>query len=307
MIKTIDVERKEISVEMEIILGKTAGFCYGVKNAVLNAEEKVKKYKQIDCLGELVHNGEVIKKLEKMGLRVIDNINESKKRVIIRAHGVSKDIYKIAKENHIKIYDFTCPKVLNIHKIAEKHAKNGYFIFLFGGKKHPESIGTISFCGENCALIENENEIIEAINKLHTSKIKKLLIIVQTTFNLQKFEQYIEQIKFLISKDIKIDIKNTICNATRLRQEETEEISKNVDCMIIIGGKNSSNTKKLYDISKEKCKNTFIIETKDELENSNIREFEKIGIMAGASTPKESIDELINFLKKERNAILNES
>ena len=290
--------------KLEIILGKTAGFCYGVKNAVLNAEEKLKKYKEIDSLGELVHNGQVIKRLENIGLKIIDNINEGSKRVIIRAHGVSKEIYDYAKKNHIKLFDFTCPKVLNIHKIAEKYAKNGYFIFLFGGKKHPESIGTISFCGNNCALIEEESEIIEAVEKLRKSKIKKLLIIVQTTYNLQKFNHYTEQIEFMVPKDIEIEIKNTICNATKLRQEETNEISKNVDCMIIIGGKNSSNTKKLYDISSHNCKNTFLIETKEELDIDYICNYEKIGIMAGASTPKESIDDVIGLIEEKSKILL---
>lgn len=283
---------------MEIILGKTAGFCYGVKNAVSKAEENLKIHKSLYCLGELVHNGEVIKKLEKLGLKVVENLEDSKDKIIIRAHGIPKEIYIKAKKLNIELLDYTCPKVLKIHKIAQEYAEKSFFIFLFGGKNHPESIGTISFCGENAYLIENDEEIDIAIEKLRQSNIKQLLIIVQTTFSMQKFEDYTQQINEKISKDIKIEVKNTICNATKIRQEETKEISKKVDCMIIIGGKNSSNTKKLYDIAKENCKHTFIIETKDEIEKSQIQDFEKIGIMAGASTPKESIDEVINKIKE---------
>ena len=282
---------------MEIILGKTAGFCYGVKTAVTNAEEKLKEYKNVSCLGELVHNGEVIKKLEKLGLSVVENIEDSKSKVIIRAHGISKDIYKKAEALNIEVFDITCPFVLKIHNIGEENSKKGNYIFLIGGKKHPETIGTISFCGKNSCIIEKEEEIKEAIKKLEESKIKKLLIIVQTTFSLEKFSSFVEKIKNEISDDIKLEIKNTICSATKIRQEETANISKEVECMIIIGGKNSSNTKKLYDISKENCENTLIIETKNELNIDEIKKFKKIGIMAGASTPNDSIEDVIELIK----------
>lgn len=160
-----------------------------------------------------------------------------------------------------------------------------------------ETIGTISFCGKNSCIIEKEEEIKEAIKKLEESKIKKLLIIVQTTFSLEKFNSFVEKIKNEISDDIKLEIKNTICSATKIRQEETANISKEVECMIIIGGKNSSNTKKLYDISKENCENTLIIETKNELNIDEIKKFKKIGIMAGASTPNDSIEDVIELIK----------
>ncbi len=284
---------------MEIVLGKTAGFCYGVKNAVTNAEEKLKSYKNIYCLGELVHNGEVIKKLENLGMKVVEKIEDSDSRIIIRAHGIAKEIYNKAKKMNIELLDYTCPKVLKIHEIAEEYAKMGYYIFLFGGQNHPESVGTISFCGDNSYLIETKEQIDDAIFNFNKSKMKKLLIIVQTTFSMEKFTEFTEIVKEKISDDTEIEIKNTICNATKIRQEETEKISKMVDCMIIIGGKNSSNTKKLYDIACKNCENTFIIETKDEIERKQIEKFEKIGIMAGASTPKESIDDVINKISKK--------
>lgn len=281
---------------MEIVLGKTAGFCYGVRNAVMKAEEKLKEHKQVSCLGELVHNGQVIKKLESLGMNVVERIENANKKVIIRAHGIAKEVYNKAKKLNIEIFDFTCPSVLKIHNIAEEYANKGYYIFLIGGKKHPETLGTISFCGDNSYLLENEEEIDEAVEKLKQSNIKKLFIIVQTTFSLEKFEIMIEEIKSKIDKDMEIEVRNTICNATRIRQEETSEISKNVECMIIIGGKNSSNTKKLFDIAKENCNNTFIIETKDELDLEKIKKCEKVGIMAGASTPDESINDVIRCI-----------
>lgn len=281
---------------MEIVLGKTAGFCYGVRNAVMNAEEKLKEHRNVSCLGELVHNGEVIRKLEKLGMHVVEKIEDANEKVIIRAHGIAKDIYNKAKKLNIEIFDFTCPSVLKIHKIAEEYADKGYFIYLIGGKKHPETLGTISFCGDNSYLLENEEDINEAIEKLNQSKIKKLFIIVQTTFSLERFEFMVNDIKNKLNNDVELEVRNTICNATKIRQEETSDIAKNVQCMIIIGGKNSSNTKKLYEIAKENCENTYIIETKNELQLENIKKYDRIGIMAGASTPDESINEVIGAL-----------
>lgn len=278
---------------MEILLGKTAGFCYGVRNAVAKSEEKLKVYGKICCLGELVHNKQVVEKLEKIGLKIIDKVEEADKKVIIRAHGIPKEIYDKAKKKNIEIFDFTCPNVLKIHKIAEEYSQRGYYIFLMGVKNHPEIIGIKGFSGDNSYLIENEEEIDNAIEKLEKSNIKKLLIISQTTFSLEKFNTYSQKIRNMIPNDIELEIKNTICNATKMRQEETDKISKQVDFMIIIGGKNSSNTKKLYEIAKKNCENTAIVETKDELDINNIKKFKKIGIMAGASTPDESINEVI--------------
>lgn len=283
---------------MEIVLGKTAGFCYGVRNAVQKAEEKLKKHKNVSCLGELVHNGQVIRKLEKLGLKIVERVEDSNNKVIIRAHGIAKEIYHKAKKLDIEIFDFTCPNVLKIHKIADEHASKGYYIFLIGGKNHPESLGTISFCGKDSYLIETKEEIDEAIKSFKDSNIKKLLIIVQTTFSLEKFNSYVRQIKEKIDDDVELQVKNTICNATKIRQEETCEISKKVQCMIIIGGRNSSNTKKLYDIAKENCENTMIVETKDELDAKAIKQFEKIGIMAGASTPDDSIEGVIKAIER---------
>lgn len=278
---------------MEILLGKTAGFCYGVRNAVAKSEEKLKVYGKICCLGELVHNKQVVEKLEKIGLKIIDKVEEADKKVIIRAHGIPKEIYDKAKKKNIEIFDFTCPNVLKIHKIAEEYSQRGYYIFLMGVKNHPEIIGIKGFSGDNSYLIENEEEIDNAIEKLEKSNTKKLLIISQTTFSLEKFNTYSQKIRNMIPNDIELEIKNTICNATKMRQEETDKISKQVDFMIIIGGKNSSNTKKLYEIAKKNCENTAIVETKDELDINNIKKFKKIGIMAGASTPDESINEVI--------------
>ena len=284
---------------MEILVGKTVGFCYGVKRAIDGAKSEIKESKEpIYCLGEIVHNKQVIEELENEGITFIEDIKDAKGKTIIRAHGVPEEIYKEAEKNKIELKDYTCPNVLKIHKIAEEYSKKGYYVFLCGSKKHPENIGTISYCKENLYIIEKEDDTLKALEKLEKTGIKKLLLISQTTFSLEKFYIIEEIIKNELPKNIDLVVKDTICKATELRQKETEEISKKVDSMIIIGGKNSSNTKKLYETALKNCKNTICIETKDELKKESYKDSEKIGIMAGASTPQKSIDEVVNFLNK---------
>lgn len=283
---------------MELIVGKMAGFCAGVRNAVDKTEKELENSKNIFCLGELTHNSVVMNKLISSGLRIIDNIEDGKEKVIIRAHGVKKEVYKKAKKMGIKLIDLTCPKVLKIHEEAKKHANNGYYIFLIAESTHPETIGTYSFCGENSFIIQNIDEVDEAIEKFGKSNLKDILVISQTTFSVEKFNNIVDKLERTIDKEkINIIIDKTICDATRLRQEEAIDISKQVDLMIVIGGKNSSNTKKLYEIANKNCKKAILIERKEELLNLNFSTYEKIGITAGASTPKESIEEVINLLQ----------
>ena len=284
---------------MEIIVGKTAGFCYGVKRAVEGAKEELKSLpKQISCLGELVHNKQVIEELETQGLEFIENVEEAKENVIIRAHGTTKETYEELSKRGIEVKDYTCPNVLKIHKLAEEYRKNGFFILLCGSRKHPENIGTLSYCGKNVYVIEKEEDTFKAIDLITKSKIKKVVLISQTTYSLEKFYIIEEIIKNELPKNIEVVVNNTICRATELRQKETEEIAKKVDYMIIIGGKNSSNTKKLYEIAKQNCNNSICIETKEELDLNEIKNIDLIGFMAGASTPNKSIEEVKEYLTK---------
>ena len=284
---------------MEIIVGKNAGFCYGVKNAVDNATKELENNENVCCLGEIVHNSKVVKDLEEKGMKFIDNLSENtdKSKTIIRAHGVQKAIYEEAKKKGIELVDLTCPKVLKIHKIVSEYADKDYFIFLIGNKVHPETLGTASFCGDNSCVIEFEEDIDNAIDKLNLSNKKNLLVVVQTTFSMEKFNKYINHIKSNIGENINLEVINTICNATKIRQEETEEMSKQVDFMIIIGGKNSSNTKKLYEISCKNCKKVICIEDKTEINLTELYGVNQVGIMAGASTPQKSVDEVVELLK----------
>ena len=284
---------------MNIVIGKTAGFCYGVKRAVESAEKDIENSKEkIYCLGEIVHNKQVVDELKSKGIEFIEDINEADSTTIIRAHGVSKDIYEKAKSKNIELKDYTCPNVLKIHKIAEEYADKGYYILLFGSKKHPENIGTVSFCGDKYLVVENKEDVFNAIEVINNLEIKKIAIISQTTFKLEDFYIFEEILRNELVGDIEIKVENTICRATEIRQLETEEISQNADCMIIIGGKNSSNTKKLYEIAKENCENTVCVENVDELKKLDMDIHGHVGIMAGASTPKKSIDDVCEYLKE---------
>ena len=277
-----------------IEVGKLAGFCGGVTNSVEKTKKALKEYKNIYCLGELVHNKEVIKELEDMGLTIIESLDNIKdnSNVIIRAHGVSKDIYEESKKKNINLIDLTCPKVLKIHDSVSEYKDKDYFIILIGSKKHPEVKGTISFCGNKSTIIEDITDIDNTIEIINKNNYKDIVIFAQTTFKESLFNEITNIIKNKLNNK-NIVIKNTICSATHLRQEECKKMSKEKDCMIIIGGKNSSNTKKLYEISLENCKNTYLIETVKDLNIKEINKYKNIGIMAGASTPKSSIDEVI--------------
>lgn len=283
---------------MEILLGKTAGFCGGVSFAVKSSERDLDKYNKIYCLGELVHNKEVINKLENKGLIIVEDILDAKDRVIIRAHGVEKSIYEKAKEMNIELLDYTCKKVLLIHNLVEEYAEKGYYIILIGESNHPEVIGTYSFCGEYKSKVNKVEDLDIVIEDIKKSNTNKVLVVAQTTFNGLKFDEIVEQLKGKLDDNIELEINKTICNATMLRQTETIELAKKVELMIIIGGKNSSNTNKLYELSKKYCENAIVIETYKEIDKDFVKKFEKVGIMAGASTPKESIDEVIEYIEK---------
>lgn len=285
---------------MEIILGKTAGFCYGVERAVSEAKKAVEENSNIDCLGEIVHNKTVVENLKKDGINFIQDVEDAKEKLIIRAHGASRKIYENLEKRGIKIIDLTCPKVLKTHTIAEKYSKENYFIVLIGIKDHPESIGTLSFCGENSYLLQEEEEVTDLLEKIEQSKLDNILIFAQTTYNSKKFDKICDVLKEKLNGK-NVEIQKTICGATEIRQKETRELACNVDCMIIVGDKKSSNTNKLFDISKENCKSVLLIQNANELDLNTIKNAKKIGIMAGASTPKEDIDKIIEKLRRNEN------
>ena len=282
---------------MNIVVGKLAGVCGGVINSVSKTDKLLEDGIKTYCLGELVHNKQVVDKLKDKGLAFIDTLEEVEdgSRVIIRAHGVTKETYELAKKKKLDIIDLTCPNVLRIHEKAIKLVEEDFFIVLIAQKDHPEAIGTISFCGKDSVILEDKNGISEVVRLFKNSSKNKVAVISQTTYSMLKFDELVEELKNQLN-DYEINIDNTICSATELRQKETSKLATEVDAMIIIGGKNSSNTKKLYDIASSKCKNTYIVETIDDLKE-DMSIFDIVGVMAGASTPKESIDEVVDYLK----------
>lgn len=281
---------------MKVVVGKLAGFCGGVTNSVNKSIELLDKYKTMYCLGELVHNKQVVDDLESKGITFIYDINEVEtgSRVIIRAHGVPKEIYEVASNRNIELFDLTCPKVLKIHELAESLIEDNNIIVLVAQKDHPEAIGTISFCGNNSIIVENVEDVISLKEKYESGNFNKIDVICQTTFSVDKFNKISDEINKISSN---VAVHNTICMATSSRQKETKELSSIVDAMIIIGGANSSNTKKLYDIANEMNENTFIVQTVDEINDKDFSGYETIGVMAGASTPKKSIDDVVNYLR----------
>ena len=282
---------------MEIKVGKLAGFCGGVINSVSKTDKILEDGKKTYCLGELVHNKQVVDKLKSKGLVLIESLDEVEdcSRVIIRAHGVTKDIYELANKKNLKVIDLTCPNVLRIHEKAIKLVGEDFFIVLIAQKDHPEAIGTISFCGKDSVILEDKNGISEAVRLFKNSSKTKLAVISQTTYSMIKFDELVEELKNQLN-EYELNIDNTICSATELRQKETSKLANEVDAMIIIGGKNSSNTKKLYDIASSKCGNTFIVETINDLD-TDMTCYDVVGVMAGASTPKESIDDVVRYLE----------
>lgn len=279
-----------------IEIGKSSGFCSGVNLCINSLEKEMNGDDKIYCLGDIIHNRQVVEHFKEKGLVIIDSLRniERGSKVVVRAHGIAKEIYEQANEKGIKLIDLTCPKVFNIRNLIKDDINEETLIILIAKKNHPETISTISFCGNNSKIIEDEEDIYLNIDKMN--KYKKLVIIAQTTFNEILFNKYVDIIKKNISDKINVVVKNTICNATSTRQKEVGLLSKRKECMIIIGGRNSSNTKKLYDIASINCPNTFMIETKDDLNISEINKFNDIGIMAGASTPKQIVDEVVDLL-----------
>ena len=282
---------------MNIEIGLNAGFCTGVDLCIKKLDKLLLEHQELYCIGEVVHNSSVINILKNKGLIIVDNIDEVKgNNLVIRAHGEKKETYEKAKNKNINIYDLTCPKVLNIRTLVKKYLDENTYIILIAKKNHPEAIGTISFCGRNSCIVETEEDIKKIINVI--KKYQNILIIAQTTFNEETFKKYTKIIEKNLSNNQNLIIKNTICSATSIRQKEVSRLSKIKECMIIIGGANSSNTKKLYEISKSNCKNTYLIETKENLDLDKIKEFKEIGIMAGASTPTSIIKEVYDLIAK---------
>ena len=287
---------------MEIFIGKTCGFCAGVNYTINQATDYLEKTEDnIYCLGEIIHNERVVNKLENMGMITVESLDEipDGSKVIFRAHGEAKHVYEEAEKKHLEVIDLTCGKVRLVHNKVEKGALDS-FVIIIGKKSHPETIGTLGYAGPNSYVIETEEDFNNLEESFNKSGLNKVYVVVQTTFNDSLFYEYTEKIERLLNAEITID--NTICSATKQRQQEVGLMAKCVNKMIIIGGKQSSNTKELATVAERYCQDIYLVQELDDLKEVIFNDNDKVGITAGASTPKESIDEIVNYLKENYNA-----
>ena len=281
---------------MEIKLAKSAGFCFGVKRAVDMVYEKTGKGEDIYTLGPIIHNDEVVGDLKSKGVRVIEDIKDiaaiEKGTVVIRSHGVSKDTFETLEKSVLTIVDATCPFVKKIHRIVEEESSKGNAVVVIGSRNHPEVSGIVGWCEKSnpATVIENEKEARNC--KIDIDR--NITVVSQTTFQVKIFKELVE---ILRENGYNVNVVNTICDATAQRQEEARKIAALVDMMIVIGDSKSSNTQKLYEICSRECKSTQFVQTREDLIFDSKESLQSVGITAGASTPKNIIEEVQNYVR----------
>ena len=276
-----------------ITLAKTAGFCFGVTRAV-ETVERAAQQGPVVTLGPIIHNRHVVERFAAMGVQEIGEVEQIPEgsAVIIRSHGVTKEICDLIEEKGLRLVDATCPFVKKIHKIVREKSEEGYQIIVIGSRDHPEVEGICGWSLTPVTVIEDEQQASAFVR----DGDKPLCIVSQTTFNSKKFDKLVEILQLLrYDRDC---ILNTICNATEERQKEAAELAGKADVMIVIGGKNSSNTQKLFEICKEKCSQTYYIQTLADLDLSLLPSVGYVGITAGASTPYNLIEEVSKQCRK---------
>lgn len=276
---------------MEVITAATAGFCFGVKRAVETVYGQLSGGR-VYTYGSIIHNEEVVKDLESRGVTVLNSCEDIKSAppgtVVIRAHGVSEEIYECIRSAGHKLVDATCPFVLKIHKIAREAAERGEHVIIVGDSAHPEIQGIKSCVPDESTVIADAKEA-EFFVKNNKKRHERLCIVAQTTYNFNKFKDIVEIFR---KNSYYVNVLNTICSATEERQSEAADIAARVDAMIVIGGKNSSNTQKLYEICQSRCADTFYIQTLADMDFDSLRGCLRVGITAGASTPNNIIEEV---------------
>ena len=281
---------------MEVKVAKTAGFCFGVQRAVDKVYELIGSCPdRLFTLGPIIHNEEVVNDLEKKGVRVAseDDLRTLPEgsTVVIRSHGVGKEVYDHLEEYGLSYVDVTCPFVLKIHRIVEKESRAGAQIVIIGDPDHPEVVGICGWCMGPCTVIKTEQDALDFV----PPPGKNICIVSQTTFNYNKFKDLVEILRKKRYDNTVLNILNilnTICNATEERQREAKSIAGEVDTMLVVGGRHSSNTQKLFEICKKECENTYYIQTPVDLDSDMFQCSSYVGITAGASTPKKIIEEV---------------
>lgn len=278
---------------MKVILADYSGFCFGVEKAITKTFEELNnnnKNEAICSLGPLIHNEQVVEELQNKGIKVINDIQDiSEGSLIIRSHGVSQDIYENAEAKGLNIIDATCPFVRRIQNIVKNYNDKGYTIVIIGDPKHPEVIGINGWCDNKAIIMQEEKDI----NKI--LKVDRLCIVVQTTMSMTQYDKISKKLEDYANEIVKF---NTICLATKERQIAAKDLANKVDAMVVIGGYHSSNTQKLVTICKHMRPNsTFHVETSKDLSLGLLKQYDLVGVTAGASTPKWIIDEVIEKLR----------
>jgi len=279
---------------MKIILAKRAGFCFGVKRATQMAFEAAGMDKKTYTLGPIIHSPQVVNKLEEMGVKVLKNLESMDSgTIIIRSHGVASNEISEAQHKKLEIVDATCPFVKKAQEHVKYLSEAGYCVVVVGDADHPEVQGIVSYGGDKVFVVGSGEEV----RKL--PKMSKIGIVAQTT---QSFENLKNVVTECLLRGGEIRVFNTICDATAVRQEEANELASQVDCMLVVGGYNSANTRRLAEVCAELQPRTHHIETADEIDSSWFDGVETVGVTAGASTPKWIIDEVM-----ERIAAINKN
>jgi len=279
---------------MEIFVAQHAGFCFGVERAVKIVKSAAEEYKNLYTLGPIIHNPQLVNELKTKGVDIAESTEFIKDgaTVVLRSHGVEKRERELLEQKNIHIVDATCPYVNKAHSEAVKLSKEGYFVVVFGEKDHPEVKGIASYIEGDYTIVSSQEEAYEIGFK------EKIGLVAQTTQEKSIFDVIVEILK---KKCNDLKISNTICNATTLRQNAAKKVAEMVEVMFVVGGKNSANTRRLYKICKEICDKTFHIETKEEIDKSVLIGVNKVGVTAGASTPKKIIDDVIEYLNGVNN------
>ncbi len=280
----------------KIILAETAGFCFGVDRAVNLVYSLVNDGKKVCTLGPIIHNAQLVGDLEQRGVKIIDSIDECPDgyMVVVRTHGVEKSVIDDIENKNIDYVDATCPFVKKIHRIVKKF-DSSVPVLVAGDVNHPEVIGIRSYCNGKSFVFKNDEELQKILQNDYNDKNKKIICVSQTTFSLEEWKKCEKIIKKVCTN---CEIFDTICNATADRQNEAYEISEKSDAMIVIGGRHSSNTCKLRDVSSAHCR-SFLIETADELKSIDLSPYNVIGVTAGASTPSVIIKEVLKSMSEE--------
>lgn len=279
---------------MKVILAEHSGFCFGVKKAIDAAFDEISLNENgvpIYSFGPLIHNPQVVAQLQSQGVTVVEDLETDQPpgNWIIRSHGVSEAVYNQLEARATKIIDATCPFVRRIQKLAKEHYEKGYKIAIIGDPKHPEVIGINGWCSNQGVIIQSKEDLEKIDPQL------PLCVVVQTTMPLARYEELVAEIQGKV-KDLVLF--NTICNATRERQESARQLARQVDAMVVVGGYSSSNTQKLVAICRgENPTGTFHVETADELDIEKLRQYKVVGVTAGASTPHWIISEVVSRLE----------